>query len=165
MSPADVVSRPFAELDAARLYALLRLRSEVFVVEQACAYLDLDGRDIEPGTVHHWIDREGSPAAYARTLTDPDGATRIGRVVTSPAHRGEGLAARLVSEIVAGATGDLVLDAQSHLVEWYQRLGFDVAGDEFVEDGIPHRPMARGPIGERGAVRNTGRPDSTSAKR
>jgi ElaA protein len=148
MASSDVTSLAFAELDVARMYEILRLRSEVFVVEQECAYLDIDGRDREPGTLHHWIDREGSVAAYARTLTDPDGATRIGRVVTSPTCRGEGLAARLVSEIVAGATGALVLDAQSYLIEWYRRLGFDVAGDEFVEDGIPHVPMTRPPASE-----------------
>lgn len=143
MHRADVVSRPFAELDATQVYEMLRLRSEVFVVEQTCVYLDIDGRDTEPGTVHHWIEREGSIDAYARTLSDPDGATRIGRVVTSPRFRGEGLAARLVAHIIAVTPGVLVLDAQSYLVEWYQRLGFVVAGHEFVEDGIAHVPMTR----------------------
>lgn len=143
MHPADVISRSFTDLDVSDLYAILRLRSEVFVVEQTCVYLDIDGRDTESGTVHHWIEREGSIDAYARAISDPDGATRIGRVVTSPRSRGEGLAARLVAHVIAVTPGVLVLDAQSYLVEWYQRLGFVVAGHEFVEDGIPHMPMTR----------------------
>ena len=143
MHSAEVSSRAFTDLTAARLYEILRLRSEVFVVEQECVYLDPDGRDAEPGTVHHWIDRNGEVAAYARTLSDPEGATRIGRVVTAPAHRGEGLAARLIAHIVAEAGEPLVLDAQSYLVAWYERFGFRVAGPEFVEDGIAHVPMNR----------------------
>jgi ElaA protein len=62
----------FDELDAYTLYALLRLRAEVFVVEQDCAYLDLDGRDTEPGTRHLWLDRDGEPVAYLRVLAAGD---------------------------------------------------------------------------------------------
>lgn len=62
----------FGELDAYTLYALLRLRAEVFVVEQDCAYLDLDGRDTEPGTRHLWLDRDGEPVAYLRVLAAGD---------------------------------------------------------------------------------------------
>ncbi len=145
MDPADVVSRTFAELDTTQVYAILRLRSEVFVVEQACVYLDIDGRDTDPGTLHHWVERQDSIAVYARTLADPDGATRIGRVVTSPRFRGERLAAALMAHIAGTIPGTLVLDAQSYLVEWYQRLGFTIAGGQFVEDGIPHVPMTRLP--------------------
>ena len=74
----------FADLDTVTLYALLRLRSDVFVVEQACPYPELDGRDDEPGTEHRWFeDDAGAPTAYLRTLAENDGATRIGRVVTT----------------------------------------------------------------------------------
>jgi ElaA protein len=136
---------PFAALDGTTVYALLRLRAEVFVVEQACAFNDLDGRDLEPTTWHCWFDADGSPAAYLRVLVDQR-ATRIGRVVTAPSHRRQGLAERLVRHAVdrlAAPGSDVVLDAQSHLVGWYRRLGFAVDGAEFFEDGIPHTPMRR----------------------
>ena len=139
---ADLISRSFAELSTRELHDVLRLRSDVFVVEQACVYPDVDGRDAEPGTVHHWIERDGTIATYLRVLRD-DGSARIGRVVTAPAARGDGLAARLVADVAAGIEGELVLDAQTYLTDWYRRLGFETAGDEFVDDGIPHVPMRR----------------------
>lgn len=143
--PDPIVSKRFAELSTTELYDLLRLRCDVFVVEQACAYPELDGRDTEPGTVHHWvIGADGGPiAAYLRTLVDPDGTVRIGRVATAPGARGRGLAARLVRHVGDTTSGPIVLDAQSYLVPWYEQLGYEVAGAEFVEDGIPHVPMRR----------------------
>lgn len=139
-----IVSKRFEELTTSELYELLRLRCDVFVVEQACAYPELDGRDTEPGTVHHWIADDGRPGAYLRALAESDGTTRVGRVVTAPAARGRGLAARLVEHVGSVVAGPIVLDAQSYLVGWYEQLGYVVDGTEFVEDGIPHVPMRRG---------------------
>ena len=140
-----VVSAPFAELDVRTFHDIVRLRCDVFVVEQACIYPELDGRDVEPGTLHHWIEGDGTEGdgidAYARSLAEPDGSRRIGRVVTAPAARGRGLAGRLIGQILDELDGTLVLDAQSHLAGWYERFGFAIDGDEFVEDGIPHVPM------------------------
>jgi len=140
-----VVSRRFDELTTQEFHDLIRLRIDVFVVEQACPYPELDGRDVEPGTEHHWIADGGlTVACAARTLTEPSGVVRIGRVVTAPAVRGRGLAAVLMRALV-DRHGDapMVLDAQSHLADWYVTFGFAPAGDEFVEDGIPHVPMRR----------------------
>jgi ElaA protein len=137
----------FAELDAATLYALLRLRVDVFVVEQQCPYPELDGRDTEPSTVHLWLEQAGAPVAYLRILREPDGRARIGRVAVAGPARGGGHAARLMRhalELVG--TQECVLDAQAHLVEFYTRFGFTPAGDEFDEDGIPHVPMRRPPL-------------------
>ncbi len=136
----------FDQLDAATLYSLLKLRTDVFVVEQACAYAELDGRDTEPGTRHVWIPSGGGDAAivaYLRVLVDCESplALRIGRVVTHADHRGEGLAAQLVQRVVGYEFDQLVLDAQSPLVAWYEALGFAVDGPEFLDDGIPHVPM------------------------
>ncbi|HEV7534303.1 MAG TPA: GNAT family N-acetyltransferase [Acidimicrobiia bacterium] len=135
----------FADVDALTLYRLLRLRVAVFVVEQECAYLELDGRDLEPATVHLWIDDDagtGEPVAYLRILTEADGTIRLGRVVTAPAHRGEGHAAALVRYALAlTAPTAAVLDAQSHLTGWYEELGFEIAGAEYLDDGIRHTPM------------------------
>jgi len=137
-------SAPFDELDPRTLYSLLKLRAEVFVVEQQCPYLDPDGRDAEPGALHLWIEEDGAVVATLRLLTEADGRHRIGRVATAPAARGRGLAGALTVEAVTIAGGPVVLDAQSQLVEWYQSLGFEVAGPEFVEDDIAHTPMRRG---------------------
>ncbi|HEY5887032.1 MAG TPA: GNAT family N-acetyltransferase [Acidimicrobiales bacterium] len=136
----------FADLDTVTLYALLKLRSDVFVVEQACPYPELDGRDDEPGTGHRWFeDDAGAPTAYLRTLAEADGATRIGRVVTRPDARGTGLARQLVEGVIADHAGPLVADAQAHLAGWYEALGFAITGPEYIEDDIAHVPMRREP--------------------
>ena len=134
----------FADLDTATLYALLKLRTDVFVVEQACPYPELDGRDTEPGAGHRWFeDDAGAPTAYLRTLTEADGATRIGRVVTRPDARGTGLARQLVEGVLAERTGPVVADVQAHLTGWYEALGFVSTGPEYLEDDIAHVPMRR----------------------
>ena len=147
LSPDTVHSAPFADLDPVTAYRLWALRSDVFVVEQDCPYLDLDGRDLAPGTQHVWIERSGVPVATLRVLDDPDadgGALRIGRVATARGWRGRGLAGRLVSSVVdAAGEREVVLDAQSHLGDWYAAFGFVPSGRGFVEDGIPHTPMHR----------------------
>jgi ElaA protein len=142
---SDLHDRRFAELDVGLFHDLLRLRVDVFVVEQACAYPELDGRDVEPGTRHVWIGgSNGDPVAYLRVLAEADGSHRIGRVATRTDRRGGGLAGRLVDHVVASTPGRLVLDAQSQLEDWYLAKGFVRTGDEFTEDGIPHVPMAWG---------------------
>ena len=132
-------------LDALTWHDLVRLRVDVFVVEQECAYAELDGRDAEPQTLHLWSADDEGPTAYLRLLTEPDGVRRIGRVCTAARARGRGLSADLVRRALAecGAEATVVLDAQSHLQHWYERFGFAVDGPEVIEDGIPHVPMRR----------------------
>ena len=132
------------ELDAATLYRILQLRTDVFVVEQECPYPELDGRDLEPSARQLWIERGDTVVATLRLLIDPDGSARIGRVATAPSVRGTGLAAVLMDaalDLTAGV--DVVLDAQTYLQGWYGRFGFVADGAEYVEDGIPHVPMRR----------------------
>jgi len=141
----ELRSATFRDLDTTTLYGLLKLRSDVFVVEQECVYADLDGRDDEPGTRHLWFTRDGEMRAYVRVLDDGD-EQRIGRVVTAKSARGAGLAGRLMEEaltVIGNRTS--VLDAQSYLVKFYSRYGFEPTGPEFIEDGIPHTPMRRLP--------------------
>ncbi|PWU49516.1 GNAT family N-acetyltransferase [Micromonospora sp. S4605] len=140
----EVRAARFADLDARTFHDLLRLRIDVFVVEQRCPYPELDGRDVEPGTRHLWLEHDGVPLAYLRILADPDGVARIGRVVVAAEARGGGHAGRLMTAALA-EVGDrpCVLEAQSHLVDFYARHGFTVSGPEYVEDGIPHTPMRR----------------------
>jgi ElaA protein len=133
----------FADLDTATLYRLLKLRVDVFVVEQECAYPELDGRDTEAGTLHVWAERDGEITGYLRILDDGPQA-RIGRVLTAKAARGGGLGARLMEQALQ-AIGDRpsVLDAQSHLIQFYERFGYVQSGPPYVEDGISHTPMQR----------------------
>jgi ElaA protein len=139
-----------ADLDPGTLYEILRLRVDVFVVEQQCPYPEIDGRDDEPATRHvWWAEPGGPPVAYVRVL-DEDGARRIGRVVTARERRGERLAETLVRHVLASSEGPWVLDAQAHLAGWYRGLGFSVTGPEFLDDGIPHVPMRRAVTGAAG---------------
>jgi ElaA protein len=142
--PAEVRFATFDQLDTTTLYALLRLRVDVFVVEQNCPYPELDGRDTEPGTWHAYSGEDGAPAGYLRIMEEPDGGARIGRVCVVASQRGSGLARRLMAAALE-RVGDrpCVLDAQSHLAGFYASLGFEPDGPEFVEDGIPHIPMRR----------------------
>ena len=132
-----------AELDVTTLYNILRLRVDVFVVEQECAYPELDGRDLEPGARHLWAESSGEIVATLRMLDD-GAAVRIGRVATAAGARSSGLAGRLMQRALELA-GDreVVLEAQSYLQGWYERFGFVRVGEEYVEDGIPHVPMRR----------------------
>jgi len=139
----DVHVAAFADLDPRTAYLLWQLRESVFVVEQDCAYAELDGRDLEPGTRHVWVDAEDGPVGYLRVLDDGDRA-RIGRVLVAPSHRGSGLSDTLMRtalEVVGDRPSHL--DAQSPLATWYARYGYRQDGEEFVEDGIPHTPMSR----------------------
>ncbi|MEV4384778.1 GNAT family N-acetyltransferase [Micromonospora sp. NPDC049580] len=140
----EIRAASFADLDARTFHDLLKLRIDVFVVEQNCPYPELDGRDVEPGTRHLWLTDGGAPLAYLRILADPDGAARIGRVVVAPQARGGGQAGRLMTAALdLVGNRPCVLEAQSHLVDFYARYGFAVSGPEYVEDDIPHTPMRR----------------------
>ena len=144
MTRYDVRVGGFEDLDARTAYLLWQLRESVFVVEQACAYLELDGRDLEPGTRHVWASTpDEGPVGYLRVLDDGDLA-RIGRVLVSRPHRGRGLSS-LLMRAALDVVGDRPsrLDAQTPLAGWYTGFGYRPDGPEFVEDGIPHVPMRR----------------------
>ena len=120
----------------------------MFVVEQECAYAELDGRDTEPDTRHIWLDGTSGPMAYLRVLVEPGGASRIGRVATLAAARGNGLAGVLLDHVHATTPDPLVMDAQTYLVPWYTSMGYQRSGPEFIEDGIAHVPMTRESTGD-----------------
>ncbi len=141
----ELHAAPLRDIDPLTLYAILQLRTDVFVVEQECAYAELDGRDVEPSTVLIWaVGEGGTVVGTLRLLEDGPRLGRIGRVATAKQARGAGLAAELMERAISLADGtELVLDAQSHLQAWYERFGFSRDGDEYIEDGIPHVPMRR----------------------
>lgn len=159
------------ELTAAELHAILDVRIRVFVVEQRCPYRETDGLDLRSDTWHRWLPSAGTEvdiaasahqnrsagtgpddpaiASYLRVLAEP-GGFRIGRVVTPADHRGRGLAGLLLANTIEWldqrddpTRRQIVLSAQSHLVDFYRRHGFTPCGTEYVEDDIPHTPMVR----------------------
>jgi ElaA protein len=142
--PEYVIKQQFgSELSTAELYELLRLRAEVFVLEQRSIYLDVDGADLRDDTTHIWVEIGGGPVCCLRVVVE-DGSRRIGRVCTAVGSRGHGLAAVLMERVLEQhGSAPLVLDAQSYIVDFYRRFGFAESGPEFLDGGIPHRQMLR----------------------
>lgn len=146
----------WSALDCESLYALLRLRSEVFVVEQDCVYQDLDDKDRQ--SLHCWLEKSDAPAsaggevlAYTRLLpagiSYPDEVS-IGRVVTSESVRrdgwGKALMRRSLDEVHAAWPGvPIRISAQQYLEAFYSGFGFTTQGAPYLEDGIPHVAMTR----------------------
>lgn len=135
-----VLDGHWAEIPAVTAYGLLRLRAAVFVVEQECAYQDLDGIDLRPGVTQLWIEHDDEPVAALRVIP-VDGHWEVGRVVTHPEHRNRRLSSHLMREALGRCGRPVRIRAQSYLEAWYGGFGFVVDGDEFLEDGIPHLPM------------------------
>lgn len=139
-----------SELTVPALYALLKLRSEVFVVEQACIYLDIDGDDLI-GENRHLLGWKGDElVAYARILVSEASfePVTIGRVIVSPAVRGERLGYQLMERALDSCQQRwpdraIYLGAQAHLRDFYAHFGFITVTDIYDEDGIPHIGMAR----------------------
>ncbi|MFC0431139.1 GNAT family N-acetyltransferase [Kutzneria buriramensis] len=134
-----------ADLTQQQLYDLLRLRVDVFVVEQKAPYPELDGRDLEQATRHFWLaGDDGRVLATLRLLEDKPGEFRIGRVCTAADARGNGLSGRLMDAAVAEiGSAPSVLDAQVTVKDFYARYGYVTEGEEYLEDGIPHIVMRR----------------------
>ena len=130
----------------------MKLRTDVFVVEQACAYAELDGLDLLPDTAHIFAMTDGLPIAYARILATDSSSTavQIGRVLVASTFRRRGLATALMHRVLAfcemhHARCDQVLAAQVEVVDFYSGLGFESCGKPFMEDGIAHVNMQRSP--------------------
>lgn len=142
------IVRPFADLSLQELHDLLRLRTDVFVVEQHCAYAEVDGLDPE---AHHVLGTtsDGTLIAYARILPPgTDGPPHIGRVVVATPMRGQGLSRLLMEQAIAQAARihghtRSVLSAQAHLRGFYASLGYRPVSEEYLLDGIPHVDMRR----------------------
>jgi ElaA protein len=139
-------SKAFAELSLDELYAILRLRQQVFAIEQNCVYLDVDGLD--QGAIHMLCRQDDQLLAYQRCL--PPGLSypqsALGRIVTAPAARGLQLGKKLVlrginHNLQRWPKSDIRINAQAYLRGFYTDLGFAEQGEEYDEDGIPHLQM------------------------
>ena len=140
------VYKNFNDLTVLELYAILKLRSEVFVVEQNCVYLDTDNKDQLSFHLSGWIGNE--LVAYARIL--PPGSAfqeaSIGRVVTNPQYRKTGAGKALMQRAIEKTlqqfdVSAIKIGAQLYLLSFYKSLGFKISGPEYLEDGIPHIEM------------------------
>ena len=137
----------FAELSAKHMYQILKLRQDVFVVEQDCAFPDIDG--IDPEVWHFYGVDNDEVVAYTRlidTEVSYPNALSIGRVVVAPGARGTGLSYELMERSILEVrklfgNQDIKIGAQSHLAGMYGKLGFIQSSDEYLEDGIPHITM------------------------
>lgn len=142
------------DLTARQLYAMLKLRMDVFVVEQNCAFAEIDGKDI--GAFHLTITDGNELAACLRVLPpEADAAVKIGRVVVAPVYRGHKLGQRLMREAVDFCRlryPDLPVElgGQSHLQKFYGSFGFIAISEEYLDDNIPHIDMRLEPLTAKG---------------
>lgn len=136
--------KSFSQLTIDELYELLRVRSEVFVVEQNCVYQDLDGDD-QP-SIHLWLTVEGKVVALARVC--PAGThmkeISIGRVITT--ERGKGFGRQIMLHAIDAAIEHfnaerIDIEAQEYAKGFYESVGFKQSSDPFMLDGIPHVRM------------------------
>lgn len=136
----------FDQLTPRQLQAIYKLRVQIFVVEQNCAYQDVDDTDL---TASHLMGTtaDGQLVAYARLMKEPDDQARFGRIVVSAAARGNGNGQALIRAAIAEiqrlwpATTQINIQAQHYLDRFYRSFGFKPVSAVYLEDGIPHQDM------------------------
>lgn len=137
-----IVAKYFDELTTKELYELLKARAEIFVVEQNCVYQNLDDKDYH--ALHVFFEEEGKVMAYLRAFPKEAGTVQMGRVLTR--QHGTGLGGRLLKTGIEQIqkkmkAKQIFIEAQSYAIGFYERKGFRIVSDEFLEDGIPHVKM------------------------
>ncbi len=140
--------KAFQELTLEELYSIIKLRLEIFVVEQNCPYQDADDKDMKAFHLMGYT-QSGVLVCYCRVL--PQGVSyaevSIGRVVSSSLVRGSGVGKLLMTEALKmiekqfGITSSVRISAQSYLIKFYESFGFKTTGKEYLEDDIPHTEM------------------------
>lgn len=143
-----ITTKTFDQLTTSELYAILQLRSEVFVVEQDCVYQDIDGKDQK--ALHVIGKIKDDVVAYTRIFKPGDyfNEASIGRVVVKDTVRKDGLGTTIMNASIKVIENELQetmihLSAQTYLKRFYNSLGFKEIGEEYLEDGIPHIGMLR----------------------
>ncbi len=151
MTDSPVLVKSWGELTTSDLYSFVKLRTDVFFVEQKVDEEELDNRDQEPGTVHYWIEDALGCAAYIRVLVNDepehlDARRIIGRVVVRADRRGEGLAQVLLARALDDFGHEpMLLHAQQYVAPLYAKFGFEEFGEPFDEATIMHIGMYRSP--------------------
>ena len=137
-----LISKTFEQLTTTELYEILRARFEVFVIEQECVYLDIDGVDYR--SLHIFCEDDGKIIAYLRAFKKERDVVQMGRVLTT--KRGVGIGARLLKYAVKEIDNrfhpkQIYIESQTHAIGFYEREGFKVCSDEFMDAGIAHVEM------------------------
>lgn len=142
----------FQQLNKQQLYAILKLRVDVFVVEQQCAYPELDDKDLHNETHHLIAQKNDTVLAYSRLLAPgvsyPEAS--LGRFVVAATMRKQGLGSLLLKKSLQHTSqlwpaAPIKISAQAHLKEFYEKSGFEQVTDGYLEDGIPHIAMLKNP--------------------
>lgn len=146
--PLQWYDASIGQLSSVEFHHLVKLRFDVFVVEQACIYSELDGQDALSSTHHVFAAQsDGNVIAAARILApDATRPVRIGRVAVAPEFRGKGLSYELMDRVMKYCESTypaavIELSAQVGVEKFYQRYGFKIVSDEYLDDGIPHWDM------------------------
>ncbi len=142
----NAISRCFEELSLKELYEILKARAEVFVVEQNCVYQDID--DIDYNSLHVFYESEGKVTAYLRAFVKDEKTHTIqmGRVLTL--EHGKGLGGKILKDGIwfikeKMSAERIYIEAQCYATGYYEREGFKICSEEFLEDGIPHVQMEK----------------------
>lgn len=140
------ITKKFEELSVHELYAILQLRSKVFVVEQNCAYQDMD--DTDQRSLHFYGIDHNKIVAYVRLIPPGISYTEaaIGRVVVDPEYRAKAIGKELMRGAIEAVkkhfkTEHITISAQLYLLKFYNELGFKETGETYLEDNIPHIKM------------------------
>tara|TARA_B100001123_G_scaffold254174_1_gene283603 strand:+ start:428 stop:874 length:447 start_codon:yes stop_codon:yes gene_type:complete len=141
-----IVVKRFNELSVEEIYQILKVRADVFIIEQKCIYKDIDGKDEK---ARHVLGKENNEIiAYTRILEEDDqyNYPSISRVVVKKQNRGEERGKKIMKETIKYIVEELkektiVLAAQKYLEKFYRELGFIAEGEEYLEDEIPHQKM------------------------
>ena len=144
----DTIIKLYKDLTIDELYEILKLRSIVFVVEQNCIYQDID--DIDKTSYHIFMKEKDKPEikVYLRVFEKDKDTAQIGRVVTAEDKRRKGYASELIKKGIEIAKNEMkknkvYLEGQVYAAKLYEKLGFKIISDEFLEDGIPHYKMLK----------------------
>ena len=144
----NIFIKSFYDLTKDELYNILRLRSEVFIVEQNCVYQDIDQKD--QSALHVFFKKNNQIIAYTRIFKPNDyfKYSSIGRVVVIKSKRGSKIGSQIMNFSIKKIEEifnekKIKISAQKYLINFYEKLGFSVIGDEYLEDGIPHIAMIK----------------------
>lgn len=142
----EIQIKRFHQLSLDELYQILKLRVDVFVVEQNCAYPELD--NLDQGAQHLFYSENGNVVSYLRIYYPSAERAAIGRVVTLNEYRGKGLSRKMMKEALVFLQNEsgisaIYLQAQEHLSAFYESFGFEKTSDTYLEDGIPHVDMEK----------------------
>ena len=144
MSVVKFDVKKFNEIDSKTLHNIFLLRSEVFIVEQECAYQDIDGKDFK--SLHIIGKQKEEIIAYSRIMSLNNDFCSIGRVLVKKELRKKGIGIKLMTKTIEEATSKykskkIKISAQEYLKKFYTNLGFKHTGKCYLEDGIPHIEM------------------------